>query len=366
MQQVMGVITFNESQGDLKELTKHRPLAALPFAGRYRIIDFILSSMVNSGIQNVGVLVEDKYRALMDHLRSGKEWDLARKQDGLFILPPAKSSSGIAGSMENVYQHLDYLESSRQSHVLLAGTQVIGNLDYRKVFRFHEEQQADITLLYREQNEGAVPSTLVMDCREDGCITGLKLGAARLPAKVSLDMYLMKKQLLMDLARQCRQSGAGDFVQDVLLKQEGNLKLAGYAHKGYAARMDSLQHYYRHNMELLKLERWEELFFKSGLIYTKSKDDAPVKYKAGARVSGSMIANGCVIDGHVENCILFRGVEVGKGAYIKNSIIMQGGRIGADCHLEHVICDKNVIISQGQRLAGNGEQPLVLEKGRIL
>ncbi len=365
MQNVMGVITFNECQTDLKELTQNRPLAALPFAGRYRVIDFILSSMVNSGIQNVGVLVEDKYRALMDHLRSGKEWDLARKQDGLFILPPSRETLG-GGSVESFYQHLDYLQSSRQSYVLMAGTQVISNLDYRKAFRFHQDTKADITVLYREQSEPAGPAALILDCREDGRITRMELGQKRYPAKVSMEMYLMKKELLMELVRQCRGRGEVDFVRDALVKNCGALTMMGYCHKGYTARMDSVEHYYRHNMELLKLEKWEELFFKAGLVYTKIKDDAPVKYKEGAKVTNSMIANGCIVDGHVENSILFRGVQIEKGAYVKDSIIMQSGKVGSNAVLEHVICDKNARISDGKWLKGEKNQPLVVEKGAVL
>lgn len=368
MQNVMGIINLNENEDMLREVTKHRPLAAVPFAGRYRIIDFILSSLVNSGVQNVGILVHHKYRALMDHLRSGKEWDLARKRDGLFILPPAESKNGGSSKrdVDNFYSNLDYINSSRQQYVIIAGSNIVCNLNFKKAFQFHQASQADITILYKEQDlayDDFTQST-ILDCSADGRITDLAVNPATVTSgKVSMEMYIMSKQLLVELITNCAARGGSDILMDGIMKNMDRLHIFGYQYKGFMARIYSIQSFYRNNMELLKPERWHELFFKSGPVYTKVKDEAPVKYKEKACVSNAMIANGCVIDGTVENSILFRGVKVGPGAYIKDSIIMQKCQIGANARLENVICDKDVAITAEKWLKGEVNYPLVIEKG---
>ena len=367
----MGIINLNDKQELLTELTKSRPLAAVPFGGRYRLIDFILSNMVNSGIQNVGILVQDKYKALMDHLRSGKEWDLARKRDGLFILPPSQSrylGGDCQGNVENFYSNLDYIESSRQKYVLIAGSHIVCNLNYHKLFKFHQEKGADITVMYKE-NDGDEEfiESLIVECQNDGRVLDLRLSSARVGGnKVSMEMYVIEKKLLVGLVRDCHARGGFDFVTDILIKNSNTLKIYGYAYKGYTARVDSVKNYYKHNMELLKPEKWEELFFKSGLVYTKVKDEAPVKYKENAKVSNAMVGNGCMIEGRVENSILFRGVKVHKGAYVKDCIVMQRCEIGENAIIENLICDKNVSITTGKWLKGEKNYPLVIEKGTVI
>lgn len=366
----MGIINLNDSHNFLKELTKGRPLAALPFGGRYRLIDFILSNMVNSGMLNVGILVQDKYRALMDHLRSGKDWDLARKRDGLFILPPSQDHfmRGYRGDIDNFYNNLDYIESSRQEFILIASSHIVCNLNYRKVFKFHQEMDADITVIYKEHGkEEDIMQYTTLECQPDGRITDMGVNPYHIDSqKVSMEMYLLRKSLLVNLIKDCQERGGWDFVKEILMKNVGNLRMYGFPYKGYTARVDCIKNYYRHNMELLKPEKWEELFFKSGLVYTKVKDEAPAKYKENARTFNTMIANGCIIEGRVENSILFRGVKVHKGAYIKDSIIMQKCEIGENSIVENVICDKNVCITKGKWLKGETNYPLVVEKGSII
>jgi len=371
MQNVMGLINLNDSQEFLKELTRSRPLAAVPFAGRYRLIDFILSNMVNSGIENIGVLVSDKYKALMNHLRSGKEWDLARKKDGLFILPPGQSrkcTENFYSNLEKFYNNLDYIESSKQKYVLIAGSHIICNLNYSKVFQFHQEKAADITVMYKEAHteENLIPHS-ILQCQSDGRIMDLSFsGSQEGIHKVSMEMYLMERTLLVHLIKKCYASGGMDFVKDVLMKQIHTLAMYGYPYRGYSARIDCVKNYYKHSMELLKPEKWEELFFKEGLVYTKVQDEAPVKYKENAQVLNTMVGNGCVIEGRVENSILFSGVNVQKGAHVKDSIIMQKCDIGENVIVEHIICDKNVSISHGKRLKGEKNYPLVVAKGSVI
>ncbi len=372
MKRVMGIINLHENESLIQEITVHRPLAAVPFAGRYRLIDFILSSMVNSGMQNIGILVKNKSRSLMDHLRSGKEWDLARKRDGLFILPPAHTITGAGngyGDIGNFHHHLDYIESSPQKHVLISSSHTICNMNYRKVFQFHENTGADITMVYNEQPADRDELSLCtwMETTEDGRVIDLALHPGKHKgSKVSMDMYLMKKELLVDIISGCYARGGVDFLKDGIIKNLERLNIFGYAHRGFVARINSVSSYYQHNLELLKPDKWQELFVKSGLVYTKVKDEAPAKYKENARVSNAMVANGCIVEGTVENSVLFRGVKVHKGACIKNSIIMQKCEIAANAVLENVICDKDVLITTGKWLKGDQTYPLVIEKGTVI
>ena len=372
MHNVIGLINLHENEEFLKELTRHRLLAALPFAGRYRLIDFTLSNMVNSGIQNVGILVPHKYRSLMDHLRSGKEWDLARKRDGLFILPPdhAHGTAGLyKGDMEHFYNHLDYIKRSTQQYVLITSSKMVCNMNFRAALQFHIDQEADVTIIYKPgaSCSAEFPRPTSVTC-QNGRITDMEVnpGDAVAGADISMEMYIMTKSRLINIVEGCISRGECDFVKDGIIKNIGRLKICGFAHHNYVGKVNSIQSYYRHSMELLKPESWRQLFDKKNPIYTKVKDEAPANYRDDAEVRNSLIANGCIIEGRVENSIIFRGVKIHKGACIKDSIIMQKCEIGADTTLESVICDKDVTISEGRKLKGERNYLLVIEKGMVI
>lgn len=371
MKNVLGLINLHENEEFLKEVTRHRSLAAVPFAGRYRLIDFILSNMVNSGIYNVGILVPNKYRSLMDHLRSGKEWDLARKRDGLFILPPthAHYAMGIyKGDMQHFYNHLDYIKRSAQQYVLIAGSHMVCNMNFCPAFQFHLEQQADITVIYKPEAECAGDFPRATAVRLDGSrIVDMEVNPGKTTCSdISLEMYIMSKERLIEIVENCVSRGEFDFVKDGIIKNIGRLKISGFPHRQYVAKINSIQSYFKHNMNLLNPQVWQELFAKSDPIYTKVKDEAPTNYRQTAQVANSLIANGCIIEGRVENSIIFRGVRVHKGAYIKDSIIMQKSEIGEDAMLDSVICDKDVHITAGRSLKGDRNYLLVIEKGMVI
>ncbi|MCE5284971.1 MAG: glucose-1-phosphate adenylyltransferase subunit GlgD [Pelosinus sp.] len=371
MQNVMGIINLNGDEKLLKEITECRPLAAVPFGGRYRVIDFVLSSMVNSGIENVGILLHDKYRSIMDHLRSGKEWDLARKSDGLFILPsgqPRLPGSKL-GDVDNLYHNLDYLENSRQQYVLLSGSSMVCNINYRKAFKYHQDSGADITILYKEmaENEGEQAEGMSLILDDTGRMLDMSFVSKTLGVKrMSMDMYILKRELLIEFVKECKSVGDTNLIRDGFYKNRDKLKIYGFQYKGYFANIHSLQSYYKHNMELLKVDKWQDLFMKAGLVYTKVKDEAPAKYQESAKVANTMVANGCIVGGRVENSILFRGVKVHKGAYIKDSIIMQKCEIAENAIVENVICDKDVQITAGKWLKGEKNYPLFVEKGTVV
>lgn len=369
MKSVMGLINLSENEDFITEVTQCRPLAALPFGGRYRLIDFTLSNMVNSNITNVGVLLRDKFRSLMDHLRSGKEWDLARKRDGLFILPPAQSELSCQGDLQNIHQHRDYLLRSREQYVLVSGSSSICNIDYRKAFDFHQRTGADVTLLY---NQMAVGYDDFMNCTTvetdaSGRIIDMEVNAAKVKTnKISMGMYLLSRELLIDLVDRAIARGETDFVKGLCVKNLTKLKVYGFCHEGYLGRIHSITSYYRHNMALLRPEVWQEIFFRNGLIYTKIKDEAPASYGTASAISGTIVANGCILDGTVIDSVLFRSVKVRKQACVRDCLIMQNCEIGEGAILENVICDKEVKITKGKRLIGEKHYPLVIKKGTVI
>ena len=370
--ELMGIINLSEAEEYLGELSRTRPLAAVPFAGRYRLIDFVLSNMVNSGVSNVGIFIQHKYRSLMDHLRSGKEWDLARKRDGLFILPPAYTKNPMQihrGDVENFYSNLDYISKSRQKYVVIAGPEMVSNLDYRQALDYHKNTGAEITVLYTKANcatHDCVRSTVV-EMEENGRMIDMtEYKESGQCQNISMKTFIMERKVLIELINDCISRGDSDFIKHCIIKNISKRKVYGYHYQGYVARISSLRSYFQHSMEILSPHIWKELFFKSGLIYTKVKDEPPAKYMGDADVKNSLISTGCYIEGRVENSILFRGVRVHKGAYIKNSIVMQNGQIFPGAILENVICDKDVKIMDNKQFKGECNYPIIIKKGQVI
>ncbi len=374
MNDVMGIINLIESEDSLNGLTRHRPISAVPFASRYRLIDFVLSNMVNSGMKNIAILTQNKHRALIDHLRSGKEWDLDRKRDGLFIFPPdnirCESGADKKGNLQNFYNNLDYIHKSRQKYVLVSCSNIVCNIDYRRALDYHLKSNADITLLYKEvkdDNRRDFSDSTRVTVADDGRVIDMEVKPGKINSnKVSLDMYIMEKSILIDLIDACFSRGYYDLVKDGFVKNISMLRVFAYPYQGYCARINTVESYYRNSMDLLKPEVWNKLFFKPGPIYTKIKDGAPAKYTDGSRVKNCLVANGCVVEGIVENSILFRGVKIRKGAYVKDSIIMQKTEIGENAVIKNVISDKEVFISAGKQLTGDKNYPVLIEKKSII
>ena len=365
---VMGIINLLKQDSAIKDLAKNRSLSCIPFAGRYRLIDFSLSSMVNSGIKNVGIMLPEHPRSVLDHLRSGKDWDLARRHDGLFCLPAFDDGSPAhEGDLKSFYHNLDFFEHSKQKYVLLAAGNCIYNMKFDQVLRFHQNTDADITMVYTAVPEEIDGEGVVLETAENGLVRDI----AQKPiiyegAKASLGVYLMEKQLFTDMVRYAYEHGGTDLLLDGIMRRMEDYSIYGFAHEGYAAQITSTSTYYKASMEALQPENWAELFLSKQAIYTKVKDEVPVQYKDSARVTNSLIANGCVIRGEVENSILFRGVHIGEGVKVKNSIIMQKCDIKDNSLVENVICDKNVIITPEKWLKGAPNYPLIIAKNIVI
>jgi len=371
MQTFMGIIANTKSEEILNELTEHRCMSAVPFGGRYRLIDFVLSNMVNSGVRNVGVITSHKYRALMDHLGAGKEWGLDRKADGLFFLPSASPSifrKTLKFDLKDFYANFDYLEKCKQKYVIISGNNMVFNLNYNKIFQYHQDKGADVTLCYKEEKLGSQdPSQLTfLEVDSKGRLISIHKTPSQLESnKISMETVIVERKLLLEIVKVALASGNWDLA-DVLMDNIEELKVYAYGHKGYLAKITSPASYFKHNMDLLDKEIWNELFFGYGPIYTKVKDSPPTKYWEEAEARNVLVATGCSVKGRIEDSIVFRGVTVGKGSVIKNSIIMQKSVIEENVQLENVILDKEVVIRKGAVLKGEVNQPIIIGKKTVI
>ncbi|MED1016498.1 glucose-1-phosphate adenylyltransferase subunit GlgD [Bacillus atrophaeus] len=332
--QILGVIDETTYKHSLQDLAAQRSLGAIPFAGRYRLIDFMLSNMVNADIRSVAIFPKYRYRSLMDHLGAGKEWDLHRKKDGLFFFPSPHLHHEYDefGSFRQFSDHLDYFHRSSQQYAVITNSHTVCNIQFKYVLKRHQEVGCDITEVYQDGQ--------------------------------SLQIYLMSSKLLKDLIYGHAEKGYKT-IQEAVEKESSTLTICPYEYSGYAAVIDSVEKYYLHSMQLIQPSFWQQVFLPQLPIYTKVKDEPPTKYGKHSAVRNSLVANGCVLEGEVENCILFRGVHIGKGTKLKNCIIMQKTQIGEDCVLEQVISDKDVRIGNATEAAGTIKQPLVLKKGLV-
>ncbi|MEG1559735.1 MAG: glucose-1-phosphate adenylyltransferase subunit GlgD [Clostridia bacterium] len=370
---VFGLIYTGESNMQLRDITVSRSIAAVPFGGRYRCIDFVMSALVNSGITNVGLIMQKNYHSLIDHVGSGKEWDLHRKRDGLFILPPflTKDNIGIfKGTVDALQSSLGYIRRSSQRYMILTGSHTLYNMQFNDMIAQHMDTGADITMMYNIEkrfNSDDQYDDLRLTMDDSGRITDMMIDPFKPVTNCRCcDVYIMEKTLLEYLIEEATTHALHDFTKDILLKKVNSLKMYGYRYDGYVARLDSLNLFYKHNMALLDREVREDLFNPDHPIYTKIKDEVPAKYGSNAHVRNSIVADGCVIDGIVENSVLFRGVRIEAGAEVRNCIVMQGSEIQRGASLDCTILDKSVTVKRNRRLAGYDGFPVILRKGSIV
>jgi len=349
----------------LTELNEDRPLSAQPFAGKFRLIDFTLSGMVNAGIGNIGLLLSFHSRPILDHIRSAKDWNLARKGDGLFYLPGEIEDviRPVEGDIRAYYKNLMFVERGLRRYLLLSTCDMVHNIDYDQVMHFHRRHNADVTLVYQKQKSAQdVPSHL-LTVNERERVTELTPVDQTNPGDNQfLQTVLIDSDIFMKSVRFANAKGYTNFMNDIIGRNLNRLRVFGYEHDGYAARIQSIQSYFSANMDLLDYQNWRNIFKDDTRVYTKIKDEAPAKYMEESQVTNSLVANGCVIEGRVENSILFRKVRVGKNACIRNSIIMQHSVIGDDAQIDYVVCDKNAVIQPEAVLSGSPDQPLCIGK----
>ena len=373
--QCMGLINLDKKGNpNINILNYARPLASTPIAGRYRIIDFVLSNMVNSGITNVGIYAKEKYRSLTDHLGSGKDWDLSRKKGGLYIFSPENTKYNNnygfrSGDVYSILANIDYIERSTEEYILVAPGYMLCSMDYKDAIKYHQESKNDITVLYKHVDNADEDflscMTLNIDNNNRVLNIGTNIGAFP-SANISMETYIMKRTDFIKCIYKIASLGTHAYFEDYIKKELPNIQVGAYEFKDYLKCINSIQSYAQCSKEMLKKEVSTELFNSERKIFTKDKSQAPTIYMKNADVRNSFVATGCKIDGTVENCTLFRKVEIGKGAKIKNCVIMQNCKIDPGVVLENVIFDKNVRISKDKELKGDKDYPMVIEKNQKL
>lgn len=367
---VFGIIYAGEESRNLRELTAKRSIGALPVGARYRAMDFPLSNMVNSGIRNIAVIPRKKYQSLMDHLGSGKEWDLARKSDGLFIIPPydtADNMGSFVGLLDTLKGASSYLRHAPQKYCLLTDSCHVYNATYNEMFDFHIASGADITMMYYNDENGVLSGTeddVTIDVDDNGKVINIKKHAASDAfKKVGLGVYVIRKDLLQYIVEDSCARGKYHLARNVLMEHFNDLKICAYEHKSFVGKISSVASYHKLNMDMLDYDVQKDLFHTGNKIYTKIKDEAPTKYGEEAYIKNSLVGSGCTIEGVVENSVIFRGVHIGKDTVVKNSIIMQSSEIYDGSLLDNVILDKEIIVRPNSLLAGTENYPVIIPKG---
>lgn len=371
----LGIIFPNSYDSYVSELVSERLMASIPFGGRYRMVDFVLSSMVTSGIDNISILVRNNYHSLMDHLGSGREWDLTRKNGGLSIFPPysEKGMKVYAGRVDGLASILDTLKDQKEKYVVMADSNIAVNFDFKAMLDAHIESGADVTVAYTKEE---IPEAMLKDNDFSNLYFTLKLEDSRVKKmyinsketgvkNLSMNIYIMERELLINEITTAFVRGFKYFERDILAPQTDKLNIQAYEFTGYKARICGMKSYFDENMKLLNDENLDGLF-AANPIYTKVRDDNPTRYIAGSKGKNVLVADGCVIEGEIENCILFRGVKVAKGAKVKNCVLMQDTVIGEGANLEYVITDKNVTISAGKELHGTDTFQVFVAKGQTV
>ena len=373
-----GLIFSNIHDKNLPELTQKRSMASVPFGGRYRLVDFALSNMVNADITKVGIITHYNYQSLVDHLGTGKDWDLARSTGGLKILPPqitafdnAHAKTMFSSRLEALMNAYNFVSKSTEEYIVLSDCDIVCNIDLKDVIKFHVDNGADITLVTKNvyMSREMAKNCTIVETDEKGRVENLIDNPTSMEGNldVCLNIFVLKREFLHQIILDTLSRGYKSFTKDVIATNKDTMKFMKYKYEGYFTTINTLDGYFKSSMDFLGADVRNCVFgVKSRPVYTKVKNSAPTKYTEGASAKNSLVADGCVIEGVVENSILFRGVHVGKGTVIKNCIIMQDSEIGKNVNLNCVIADKNVIIKDGRNLSGHETHPFSISKGTTI
>lgn len=376
-EEALAVIFANSYDALIPEMVSERLMASIPFAGRYRLCDFLISSMVHSGIDNISLIVKKNYHSLMDHLGSGQEFDLARKNGGINIVPPyaQKQIKVYEGRVEAIESLKGYLRKCTQKYVIMADANCVFNFDFRELIEAHKNTGADITAMYRKQevpkvflrpngNNDEMYYTFDID---DGRVKKIYINAIDMgKVNFGMNIYIMEKEKLIRIVDDAFVHGYSYFTRDLMAANTDSLNIQAYEYTGYASQITDMKSYFEENMKLLDEDNRAALFKSGNSIYTKIRDDNPTRYINGSKAKNVMVADGCVIEGTVENSILSRGVKIGKNAKVKNCILLQDTVIEDGANLEYVITDKNVRVSSNRSLTGNDSFQVYVAKGQTV
>ena len=356
--EAVGIILAGGKNYRMKDLSTKRAIAAMPVAGNYRCIDFALSSFTNSRIAKVAVLAQYNARSLNEHLNSSKWWNFGRKHGGLYVFNPTTTADNVSwyrGTADALYQNIDFLKKSHEPYVVIAGGDGVYSVDFSKVLKFHIEKNADITVVVKDFPEGADVSRYgvvrmdedqrIIEFEEKPMITNSR--------QVSTGIYIMRRRKLIEALEKCDEEERYDFVNDIIIRHKNSKRIFGYKLREYWGSISSVEDYFNINMAFLRPEV-RDYFFKNGKgLYTKVDDCPPAKYNVGSDVSNSIVAGGCIINGKVENSVLFPSVYVGNNCIIKNSIILNGVYIDNNTHIENCIVESRSMLKANAFYSGD-------------
>ena len=365
-----GIIFSYESRNDLKELVDFRSAASVPFGGRYRMVDFALSNLVNAGVTDVGVVLHGRYQSMIDHLGNGKVWDLSRKRGGLRLLPPFNYQKewGIMpfrGKIEALAGVRSYLEEIRQDYVVLMEGDLVVNLPLAEIQAEHVKSGADITVVCGNDSFATADGSY-FEVDQDGRITEVLYNMNTPRGYRGLEVYILSTKLLKELVDECFSKDQYSWRRDVLRAKKDELNLKSYIWGGFAAQVRSVQEYYDRSMQLLDPKIRADLFTPARPIMAKGADKSSTYVGSEGRCVNSMVAEGCRIEGVVENSILFPGVVVEKGAVVRNCVLFKESVVREGAQLSYIIADKNVEVLAGRTLVGHATYPIVLAKGSVV
>ena len=365
-----GIIFSYESRNDLKELVDFRSAASVPFGGRYRMVDFALSNLVNAGVTDVGVVLHGRYQSMIDHLGSGKVWDLSRKRGGLRILPPFNYQKewGVMpfrGKVEALAGVRSYLDEIRQDYVVLMEGDLVVNLPLAEIQAEHVKSGADITVVCGNDSFATADGSY-FEVDQDGRITEVLYNMNTPRGYRGLEVYILSTKLLKEIVDECYAKDQYSWRRDVLRAKNDSLKLNSYIWSGFAAQVRSVQEYYDRSMQLLDPKIRKDLFTPARPILAKGADKSSTYVGPDGCCVNSMVAEGCRIEGVVENSILFPGVVVEKGAVVRNCVLFKESAVGKNAQLSYIIADKNVVVQENRTLMGHATYPIVVAKGSVV
>ena len=365
---VLGLIFPNMHDEALRDLTAIRAFGSVPFAGRYRLIDFPLSNMVNAGVSKVGVVTKSNYQSLMDHLGSGKAWDLSRKNEGLYILPPfGATDESYSGRVASLAGMEAFFANSKEDYVVMSDCHVVGNIDYGKLIKAHTATGADIIVGYIRGELPRLDNLMVLQADNDGRVTDITIeNGGEGEGNFGIGLYVLRKDLLVQLVRNAVSRNQTHFERDILQRYVADLNIQGYEVTEQALVISSLASYYAANMAMLDGEKRGKLFLNERQIYTKVRDCCPAMYGLESNVSNSLVADGAIINGTVKNSIIFRNVRIEEGAELEDCIVMQGAVVFGGTKLGSVVLDKDVVVKESRTLQGYASFPIYIDKKSIV
>ena len=363
MKNCLGIINLDENKRRMDELVRHRTLAAVPLAARYRIIDFVLSNMSNSGIEDIGIFTENKSRSLVEHLTNGRPWDLNRKKDGLRVFNFGDNEPNV-DDIHNFADNIKYIENSRKDYVIISPSYMICNINYREVMKYHIKSGNDITIVYKNvdnANKSFIKCETVNINEDNRVISiGENIGIEE-NANISMEMYIMKTDLFIEIIHECLKTGRYRKFKKYVENNLDKLVVGVYEFKGYLSCINSTKSYFDTNLELLNQNKYKELFHGDNPIVTKSKDEPPTQYTKNSLVTNSIIGNGSYIEGEVKNCIIGRRVIIQKGAKLENCTILDNSVIGTNVMMSNVVADKNSLIPGNRVVRGTEHNPVTIQ-----